>query len=84
MEIPQLQPSAISNLSDSARTTRDEAAVRQMAQEFDQAIRLYKKSIYPNSSSSLCKKWSKLPITSRLVAKSTGSLNAVRDIKHNR
>jgi len=35
MEIPQLQSSAISNLSDNARTTRDEAAVRQMAQEFE-------------------------------------------------
>jgi len=35
MEISQLQPSAISNLSDSARPTRDEAAVRQMAQEFE-------------------------------------------------
>jgi murein DD-endopeptidase MepM/ murein hydrolase activator NlpD len=35
MEIPQLQTSAVSNLSDNARTTRDEAAVRQMAQEFE-------------------------------------------------
>jgi murein DD-endopeptidase MepM/ murein hydrolase activator NlpD len=34
MEIPKLQPST-SNLSESARTTRDEAAVRQMAQEFE-------------------------------------------------
>jgi peptidoglycan hydrolase FlgJ len=35
MEIPQLPASAISNVSESGRTARDEAAVRQMATEFE-------------------------------------------------